>query len=509
MAAFTTSHLMKLMATEGEEAFGRAVPDHARCVGEKSHLKKHKYDVIKELKKADLWFELMRRVSRFEHPSGWWPTLKMELENGEAAGTSCIANLASLFIRWKLPVTPFLHALCRMAAERTRTASHPPAEPLASEWDDDSAEDNHGRFADITDADKLDVSYWSTLGKLPGKLLEHLAAGDPSFKLWQSQAIRSRTKRVVGRSDADRRARDKERAKVREEMYNRPPMEQMQADKDWMEAVKYAADAQVKLGRAEVLEGLKQAALIRSIDRTRAMTQFNKYEAAAQKRCKDNSGLVTLTPEKITEWSDKKALALKAGEQAVAALEEPVRQLFAGLLEERKVAARRSPVFTLPGSILPAAPQFVLQEPTSMDPLPSAKRARQGEPAPKSGSAANVAATAPVSLTNKVITPVPAAAAAAAASPIMVHAPVSVHAGPASNVSVSVHIEPASGRANRLPTSLAEVSAAQRLQRHQVKKELRKRKRGAAAPKEKKFRYCKYHDDYVTDWDEPCSEDKY
>jgi len=220
--------------------------------------------------------------------------------------------------------------------------------------------------------------------------------------------------------------------------------------------------------------------------------------------------LITLTPEKITEWSDKKALALKEGEQEVAALEEPVRQLFAGLLEERKDAARRPPVFTLPGSILPAAPKFVLQQPTSMDPLPSAKRARQGEPAPTSGSAATVAATTPVSLTNKVITPVPAAAAAAAASPIVVHAPVSVHAGPASNVSVSVHIEP--GRANRLPTSLAEVSAAalaQRLRRHQVEKELRKRKRGAAAPKEKKLRYCEYHDDYVTDWDEPCSEDEY
>jgi hypothetical protein len=59
---------------------------------------------------------------------------------------------------------------------------------------------------------------------------------------------------------------------------------------------------------------------------------------------------------------------------------------------------------------------------------------------------------------------------------------------------------------------LAEVSAAalaQRLRRHQVEKELRKRKRGAAAPKEKNLRYCEYHDDYVTDWDEPCNEDEY
>jgi hypothetical protein len=294
-------------------------------------------------------------------------------------------------------------------------------------------------------------------------------------------------------------------------MYNRPPMEQMQADKDWMEAIKYAADAQVKLGRTEVLEGLKEAALIRSVDRTRAMTQFYKYEAAAHERCKEDSGLVTLTPKMITEWSTKKALALKEGEKEVAALEEPVRQLFAGLLEERQDAARRPPVFTLPGSILPAAPQFVLQEPTSMDPLPSAKRARLGEPAPTSGSAATVAATTPVSLTNKVITPVPAAAAAAAASPIVVHAPVSVHAGPASNVSVSVHIEP--GRANRLPTSLAEVSAAaleQRLRRQQVEKESRKRKREAAAPKQKKLRHCEYNEEASkSDESGSASDDEY
>ena len=107
-------------------------------------------------------------------------------------------------------------------------------------------------------------------------------------------------------------------------------------------------------------------------------------------------------------------------------------------------------------------------------------------------------------MTNKVFTPVPAAAAAAAASPIVVHAPVSVHAGPASNVSVSVHIEP--GRANRyrLPTSLDEVSAAaleQRLRRQQVEKESRKRKREAAAPKQKKLRHCEYNDEYVTDWE--------
>ena len=75
-------------------------------------------------------------------------------------------------------------------------------------------------------------------------------------------------------------------------------------------------------------------------------------------------------------------------------------------------------------------------------------------------------------------------------------------------MSVSVHIEP--GRANRLPTSLAEVSAAalaQRLRRHQVEKELRKRKRGAAAPKQKNLRYCEYNDEYVTDWEASASDD--
>jgi len=308
----------------------------------------------------------------------------------------------------------------------------------------------------------------------------------------------------VGRSAADRAERAKKRAKVRADMYRRPPMEQMQADEDWMKAVEYAADAQAKRGRAEVLEGLKQAALIRHVDSTAAMRKFNKNMAATKKRW--SPGLA-MTPELIATWTNKKTSALKLGEQELAALEEPVRQLFAAVLEERKAAAREPPVFTLPGDILPAAPKFELQEPTSMDPLPCAKRARRGEPTP--GPAVAVAASIPVSLTDRVITP---AAAAAAARPIMIHAPVSVRAGPAANVSVSVHIAP--GRA--LPTSLVEVTAAaseQRLQWDRVENESRKRKR-EAAPKQKRLRYCEYNQAEITDWepsesDESGSDDEY
>lgn len=505
MAAFI-SLFLRSMACKDAETFEKELPHHAREVGEKSCRKNFKYDFIPQLKKADAWFASMRLLAaRPEHP--WWPTLQAELESGKAATTACVVNLACLLIRWKLPVTPFLHALCRMAAEHTRTDVLPPADSPESDADDEAAEDHDFRFADMKPEHMLDVSYWSTLGKLPGRLLEQLVKGDPGFKLWQSQSIRSRAKRVVGRSAADRAERAKKRAKVRADMYRRPPMEQMQADGDWMEAVKYAADAQVKLGRAEVLEGLKQAALIRSVDRTRAMTRFYKNEAAAQERCREDSGLITLTPKMITQWSNKKAVALKEGEKEVAALEEPVRQLFAAVLEERKAAAREPPVFTLPGDILPAAPKFELQEPTSMDPLPCAKRARRGEPTP--GPAVAVAASIPVSLTDRVITP---AAAAAAARPIMIHAPVSIRVEPAANVSVSVHIAP--GRA--LPTSLVEVTAAtseQRLRWDRLENESRKRKR-EAAPKQKRLRYCEYNRAEITDWepsesDEPGSDDEY
>ena len=67
------------------------------------------YSVKKQLAGATAWFEWLKTTAR---PAShwWWEKLNEER-------SSSMANLAHLFLAWKLPLSPFIHALCRLAAE--------------------------------------------------------------------------------------------------------------------------------------------------------------------------------------------------------------------------------------------------------------------------------------------------------------------------------------------------------------------------------------------------------
>ena len=229
------------------EAFDASLPAH----GGKNQAVM--YRVKKELTEASAaaaWFEWFKSTAR-PATHWWWEKL-----NDRDDRVSILANLAHLFHTWRLPLSPFIHALCRLAAEHTQT------EPLASDDAEDVEPDleEESICADMRPHHKLAFAYWPVLRMLLPELVGKMAETQP-VQLWNTPA-----------GAASRMS----------------PMSVMDApqDADWMAAIRYAARAQRLHGMPHVIDSLRQTLAIatRDLEHTLVMHAFPKLRHDAGRR---------------------------------------------------------------------------------------------------------------------------------------------------------------------------------------------------------------------------------
>ena len=202
------------------------------------------YSVKKQLASATAWFEWLRSTAR-PATHWWWEKLNEERN-------SFVANLAHLFLTWSLPLSPFIHALCRLAAEWTQT------EPCASddtECTDDESEEE-ARWAAVRPRHKLDFAYWPLLRKLLSELVGKMAETQ-AVQLWSTPG----ESKVMSVMDAPQ-------------------------DADWMAAIQHAARVQQLHGMSHMIDSLNQTVAIatRNLDHTLVMQVFTKRRHDADRR---------------------------------------------------------------------------------------------------------------------------------------------------------------------------------------------------------------------------------
>ena len=456
----TLTDIMRLVVHRDASAFQLELPDghRTRSFDGVRPMKRAKYDLLPELEFADTWFTWLKLAAKMpEH--FWWTTLKAELES-QTPSTSCVRNLAHFFTQWGVSVAPFFHAVCRMAAERTRTDADPDS-------DDEELDDVDCRFADEKLHHKLSVQYCGTLGKLLPTFAAELAAASPLLQLW-------------GDSKAT-----------------------MESNADWMKAIEYAATTQVRLGRDEMMQGLAQAARVITGDptRQRAAHVFNKSQKDARTKWRKQKCEGKLTEAQLDAKLDKQRqdfphneahMKLNAAAQG-AKQEAHLQKIMEDKLAAAATAVQQPVVFSLPGTLTFRKPPA--QGPPAQ-PLVQSLRAmpRQGDALasaqPKAAAAATTALPSSISI-----------------APITINAP-----GSASNISVNIHVkEPTHGQMTQpRPTVFTLPSAAEATerrkredqQRREDKERSRKRKR-----EPKKMMYDRVYGDWIPEsWDTSASE---
>jgi len=341
------SYIMYLVAHRDAASFAADLPDGHRSQGANGNgarpLKDAKHAMQPLLKETDPWFDWLDRAAR-TRGHYWWPKLREELQSSDPS-SACVKNLASFFTRWNLHAAPFLRAVCRMAAERTRTDGDPEFDDTRSESETELDESEY-YGADERPWHKLSVQYWPTLGKLLPAFAAELAAADPHLRLW--------------------RAPKKEGIKE-----NPLKMMRVEDDSDWMQAIEHAADVQARLGRTEMMEGLAEAARVINGDPTRqpAAKKFIKSQQDTRTRWerKVDQGKLSRADadaaieKQRQEFQPKQAqIQLKAkteGAQSQADLEAIMDASLATASE----VAQQPPVFSLPGTIRLSQPRPVPQ----------------------------------------------------------------------------------------------------------------------------------------------------
>jgi len=356
-------------------------------------------------------------------------------------------------------VAPFFHAVCRIAAERTRT--DPDADP---ENDDQELDHVDYRFADEKPHHKLSVQYWATLGRLLPAFTEELAAANPLLKLW-------------GDSKAS-----------------------MESNADWMKAIEYAAKAQARLGRDEMMQGLAAAARVITSDPTRqaAAQVFKKSQNDARTKWRKLLQEGKLTEAQLDakmnqqrqDYSHNEAhMKLNAAVQG-ANKQAHLQKIMADKLAEAEAATHQPVVFSLPGTLTLRAPSVQVLPAKHLVQPPSAMATPR-----QSASASDVLAIAQPEVAE--------APAAATALPISVSiAPITINAGRgASNISVNIHVPASAQMTQSRPRQTAfslpgAAEAAQRRQREEQQRREDKERSKKRKREPKKMVYDPFYDDY-------------
>ena len=310
----------------------RRSDDFQQSIDEEKIYKRAKYEVLKPLlQSADKLYIFLCIMAKTagDHPKSdhfWWPGLKHNLdpEKGDLEfNMDFISNLAYLFLEWKVPVAPFVHAVCRIAAEYSRTVDDGISETSNSD---------EGVYygAEVRPWHKLHARYWRTLVQLLPALMRQMVT--------LSGSTASRLSLKLSESN------------------------QLADDDHWTAAIKFAATVQCKLNRHEMIDGLV-AMLNEFVDRdeylahTPPMQNYVTLQKQADRRRTTAGGMIgPESPESQQRWETKKQMALKKSREYVAQTKADLQRLIKEEVHRQTLVVVQPITFIdkLPGNIQPS-----------------------------------------------------------------------------------------------------------------------------------------------------------